>query len=49
LEFWRPCDRYNRPERTGKEPERLANPVVVQIKDQLWSAIRPRLESLPGQ
>lgn len=30
-------------------PERLDNPGVVQLKDQLWSAIRPVLQSLPGQ
>ena len=30
-------------------PDRLANPVAVQIKEQLWSAIRPLLQSLPGQ
>jgi hypothetical protein len=30
-------------------PDRLENPVPVQIKDQLWSAIRPLMESLPGQ
>ena len=30
-------------------PRRLDNPVPVQIKDQLWSAIRPLLQSLPGQ
>lgn len=28
-------------------PESLANPVTVQIKEQLWSAIRPVLQSLP--
>jgi hypothetical protein len=30
-------------------PDRLENPVPVQIKDQLWSAIRPLMQSLPGQ
>ena len=33
----------------NRRPERLANPVAVQIKEQLWSAIRPLLRSLPGQ
>jgi LssY C-terminus len=32
-----------------KSPDRLENPVAVQIKEQLWSAIRPLLQSLPGQ
>jgi len=32
-----------------KTPGQLANPVAVQIKEQLWLAIRPLLESLPGQ
>jgi hypothetical protein len=32
-----------------KTPDRLANPVAVQIKQQLWSAIRPLLQSLQGQ
>ena len=32
-----------------KRPSRLENPVPVQIKDQLWSAIRPLMQSLPGQ
>ncbi len=32
-----------------KMPVRLENPVPVQIKDQLWSAIRPLMQSLPGQ
>jgi hypothetical protein len=36
-------------ERRDKEPERLANPVAVQFKEQLWSAIRPLLQSLPDQ
>jgi hypothetical protein len=30
-------------------PDRLENPVPVQIKAQLWSAIRPLMQSLPGQ
>lgn len=30
------------------QPERLENPVPVQIKEQLWTAIRPLLRSLPG-
>ena len=29
----------------GQEPERLANPAVVQIKDQFWTTLRPLLES----
>ena len=33
----------------GQRPDRLKNPVAVQIKEQLWSAIRPLLQSLPGQ
>ena len=32
-----------------RSPDRLENPVPVQIKDQLWSAIRPLMQSLPGQ
>jgi hypothetical protein len=32
-----------------KMPDRLDNPVPVQIKDQLWSAIRPLMQSLAGQ
>ena len=32
----------------GGAPDRLANPVAVRIKEQLWSAIRPLLQSLPG-
>jgi hypothetical protein len=32
----------------GSTPNRLANPVAVQIKEQLWSAIRQLLQSLPG-
>jgi hypothetical protein len=33
----------------GGRPDRLANPVPVQIKDQLWSAIRPLMQSISGQ
>ena len=33
----------------GGRPERLANPVAVRVKEQLWPAIRPLLRSLPGQ
>ncbi len=33
----------------GNMPERLANPISVQIKEQLWSAIRPLLQSLPDR
>ena len=29
--------------------ERLANPPAVQIKEQLWSALRPLIQALPGQ
>ncbi len=29
-------------------PERLENPVAVRLKEQLWTAIRPVLRSLPG-
>jgi hypothetical protein len=32
-----------------KRPSRLKNPVPVQIKDQLWSVVRPLMRSLPGQ
>jgi hypothetical protein len=32
----------------GRTPDRLENPVAVQVKEQLWSAIRPLLQSLPG-
>jgi hypothetical protein len=32
-----------------KLPDRLENPVPIQIKDQLWSAIRTLMQSLPGQ
>jgi len=35
-------------EARGQTPDRLKNPVAVQIKEQLWSAIRPLLQSLPG-
>jgi LssY C-terminus len=31
-----------------RRPVRLDNPVAVQIKEQLWTAIRPLLRSLPG-
>lgn len=33
----------------GHAPRKLENPVAVEIKEQLWSAIRPLLQSLPGQ
>lgn len=29
-------------------PGRLANPVAVQVKEQLWPALRPILQSIPG-
>jgi hypothetical protein len=32
----------------GGAADRLENPVPVQIKDQLWSAIRPLMQSLSG-
>ena len=32
-----------------RKPERLENPVAVQIKEQLWTAVRPLLQSLPAQ
>jgi hypothetical protein len=32
-----------------KYPEQRNNPVTVQIKEQLWSALRPLLQALPGQ
>ena len=32
-----------------KLPNRLENPGPIQIKEQLWSAIRPLMQSLPGQ
>jgi hypothetical protein len=35
-------------ESRSKSPDRLDNPVAVQLKDQLWSAIRPLLQSLPA-
>jgi hypothetical protein len=35
--------------RRNQSPEQLENPVAVQIKQQLWTAIRPLLRSLPGQ
>jgi hypothetical protein len=31
------------------EPDRLENPPAVRVKEQLWSAIKPLLQSLPGQ
>ena len=31
-----------------QSPDRLDNPVAVQLKDQLWSAIRPLLQSMPA-
>ncbi len=34
---------------SDQKPERLENPVAVKIKEQLWTAIRPLLQSLPGQ
>jgi hypothetical protein len=33
----------------GRKPDLLANPVAVRIKAQLWSAIRPLLQSVQGQ
>ena len=30
-------------------PEELDNPVAVRVKEQLWTAIRPLLRSLPEQ
>ena len=33
----------------GNLPNRLENPPAVQIKEQLWSAIRPLLQSLPSE
>ena len=33
----------------GRTPNRLANPIPVRIKDQLWSVVRPLMQSLPGQ
>lgn len=32
----------------GGTPDRLANPVPVQIKEPLWSAIRPLMQALSG-
>ena len=32
-----------------QSPRRLDNPSAVQIKEQLWTAIRPLLRSLPGE
>jgi hypothetical protein len=36
-------------EARDRSPELLENPVAVQVKEQLWSAIRPLLRSLPDQ
>ena len=36
-------------EARGKTPERRENPISVQIKEQLWSAIRPLLQALPAE
>jgi LssY C-terminus len=36
-------------EARGQTPRELENPVAVQVKEQLWSAIRPLLQSLPGR
>ena len=33
----------------GELPNRLENPAPIQIKEQLWSAIRQLMQSLPGQ
>ena len=33
----------------GERPDRLANPVAVRVKEQLWTAIRPLLRSPPGR
>jgi hypothetical protein len=33
----------------GRSPNRLDNPAPVQLKEQLWAAIRPLMQSLPGQ
>ena len=33
---------------SARSPNRLGNPVAVRIKEQLWPAIRPLLQSLPG-
>jgi hypothetical protein len=35
-------------ETPSQGPDRLANPVAVQLKEQVWSAIRPILQSLPS-
>jgi hypothetical protein len=32
----------------GQQTNRLPNPVAVRVKEQLWSAIRPLLQALPG-
>ena len=32
-----------------KVPDRLENPAPIQFKDQLWSVIRPLMQSLPDQ
>ncbi len=29
-------------------PDRLANPVAVRLKEQLWAVVRPLMRSLPG-
>jgi hypothetical protein len=36
-------------DKKDRGPERLANPVAVRVKQQLWTAIRPLLRTLPGQ
>jgi hypothetical protein len=33
----------------GRTPDRLPNPTAVQIKEQLWTAIRPLLQSVGSQ
>jgi hypothetical protein len=33
----------------ASRPEQLPNPPVVQIKDQLWSAVRPLLQSMGNE
>jgi hypothetical protein len=33
----------------SRNPNQLTNPVAVQIKEQLWSAIRPLLQSIPAE
>jgi hypothetical protein len=35
-------------EARSRSPDRLDNPVSVRLKDQLWSAIRPLLQSMPA-